>query len=425
MAAVNDLSQLNGLFKTVYADKILDLVPDFAILQKRVEFSPADKELGALYAQPVELTQEAGFTFLGESDALIDSDLNAAIAGQMKQAEVKGSQLLLRSQISYLALSRAASKGQRAFQRASAVKVEGMNNATRKRLEIAMLYGQSGLGTLSVDPGTGTTSYTLTFTDATWCPAIWVGSEGAAIDVFSSALTTRRNTAACYVTAVDVDNKQITVSATSTQLDTADAGDVVYWRGAKHATSATTFYEMAGLNKIITNTSSLFGIDASIYSLWKGTTVSSVGEPSHAKIQAGVSKAVNKGLMEKALVLVSPRMWGVLNTDQSALRAFDSSYKASKSENGSEGLVFHSTNGQIEVVSHPFVKEGDAFIVPEDALKRIGSVDLSFGVGGMDEEFFTLVPSRAAVEMQCMADQAIFLERPGHACKLTGITYSV
>jgi hypothetical protein len=55
---------------------------------------------------------------------------------------------------------------------------------------------------------------------------------------------------------------------------------------------------------------------------------------------------------------------------------------------------------------------------------RLGSVDLSFGVPGMDETFFTLVANTNAVELQCMADQAIFLEKPAHAVYLSGITYS-
>ena len=70
------------------------------------------------------------------------------------------------------------------------------------------------------------------------------------------------------------------------------------------------------------------------------------------------------------------------------------------------------------------IKDGDAFIVPLDSVMRLGSVDLSFGVPGMDETFFTLVANTNAVELQCMADQAIFLEKPAHAVYLSGITYS-
>ena len=78
----------------------------------------------------------------------------------------------------------------------------------------------------------------------------------------------------------------------------------------------------------------------------------------------------------------------------------------------------------MEVVAHPLVKDGEAFIVPPDSLMRVGSVDLSFGVPGFDEQFFNLVNGYSAVELQCMADQAVFVERPAHCVLLTGITYT-
>jgi hypothetical protein len=179
---------------------------------------------------------------------------------------------------------------------------------------------------------------------------------------------------------------------------------------------------MAGLQAIITNNSTLFNIDASAYSLWKGNTSPSTGTVSFAKIQAAIAKAVNKGLMEKATVLVGPAQWGNLNADQAALRVFDKSYASSKAENGVESLEFHSTNGPIEIVSHPLVKYGDAFVIPTDSVQRIGSVDLTFQVPGFDTEFFRLVSGTNAVEVQCMADQAIFIERPAHSVYLSGLT---
>lgn len=423
MAQVNDIAQLDGLFKTIYAEKLLDLVPDFCILQKKLEFVSADKEQGDHYEQPVALSQEGGFTYLGSEDALVGSDLNASVAGVMKPALVKGSQLMLRGQLSLLALSRASKKGAKAFQKASAWKVQDMNNAARKRIEIDMLYGQSGLGEV-LTCSAGTTSYTVVVSTGSWAPGMWVGSEGHTFDIFDTTLATRRNTAAITLSAVNVDTRTLTFTTTTDELDTCAPTDKIFYRGAVLAGGTPTHYSMAGLHKIITNTGSLFGIDAATYSLWKGNTYSSTGAISQAKVQDAIAKAVNKGLMEKVVCLVSPRAWGVLNSDASALRVFDSSYSASKSENGSESLVFHSTNGQIEIVAHPFVKEGDAFILPLDGVLRTGSTDITFGVPGMDEQFFEHVPNRPVVELKCMSDQAVFVEKPAHTVFMTGITFA-
>jgi hypothetical protein len=423
MAGENSVTTLNGLFKTVYADKLIDLIPDYAILQKRIDFVSAEKETGAYYAQPVVLSAESGFTYNGSAGST-NSSLLDAVAGQMKEAQVYGSELILRSRLNYMALSRAASAGARAFKRASSFKVEDMNNSMRKRLEIAMLYGQSGIGTLNATAtDTGSSTATLVISEATWAGGIWAGSEGCKLDLMDSTIANKLNTADIVVTAVDSDTRTLTVTCDNT-VSGYVSGSILFFKGAATAGGTPAYSEMAGLSAIIGNSGTLFNISAATYSLWKGTTVSSVGQISFAKIQDAIGRAANKGLMEKVLVLVSPKAWSVLNADQAALRMFDSSFSAKKAENGAESLMFHGVTGPMEVVAHPLVKDGDAFIVPPDSLMRVGSLDLSFGVPGFDEQFFTLVVGSNAVELQCLADQAIFLEKPAHAVKMTGITYS-
>lgn len=408
----NTVSTMNGLFKIVYG-KLQNAIPDFAILQKLSEFNEADKtSLGNYFAQPVVLASEAGFSYLGDSGGV--STLNDAVAGASKEAQVKGSEIVLRSQLSYGALARASAQGEKAFRRASAFKVEDMNSSMRKRLEIAMLHGQKGIGTM----GANVSGQVLTISDATWAPGIWVGSEGHIIDVYQSDLATVRQ-AGLVISAVDTDAKTITVTGTVTGIVT---GDVIFFKGSN---SAGTFNEMAGLAKILTNTGTLFNISAASYSLWKGTNVSSVGELTFAKLQEYVARAVNRGLMGPVTALVSPKLWAKLNSDMAALRVLDGSYSKAKAENGVEAIAFYGTNGKIDVVAHPFVKEGEAFILPLNSVKRVGSVDLTFNCPGIDgEAFFQYVSGKNAVELQCMADQAIFCEKPAICVYLSGITYA-
>lgn len=412
MAGENTFSTMNGLFKTVYAESLKDLVPDYALLQKKLSFIEDAKQTGNFYAQPVNLSHEAGFTYNGDAGTVVA--LNAAANAVMKEAQVKGSELILRSQIAYTALSRASEKGTKAFKKASSWKVEDMNNSMRKRLEIAMLYGQTGVATVS-----SFNTATVVITDATWAGGIWAGAEGAKIDIYQSNLSTLRTDAGdLTIASVNSDSKSITFSSIS---GTPVAGDVLFFKGSN---SSGTFNEMAGIKKILTASSSIFNIDPSTYSLWNGNEVSSVGALTFGKLQDALAKAINKGLMEKVTVLVSPKAWASLNTDQAALRVFDSSYKSSKAENGAESLTFHSACGQVEILSHPMVKDGDAFILPMDSVLRLGSTDVTFGVPGMDEQFFTLVSGYNAVELQCFTDQALFIEKPAHCVYLSGITYS-
>ncbi len=413
--APNTVTTLNGLFKTVYADKLQDLVPDFAILQKRVSFS-GEKKLGAYYAQPVNLAQESGFSYVGTTDAV--ASLGDAVAGAMKEAQVYSSELILRAQLSYKALSHSLNGDKASFKKATAWKVEDMNNAMRKRIEIAILYGQVGVATVSVCNATDL----VVITDASWAGGIWAGAEGSYVDVVPATLTGAHVLSNAQITAVDSDAKQLTITGATTA--TVVATNLIFFKGACITGSPDTFGEMAGLQKIIQNTGSLFGISATTYSLWKGNLSTSFGQPTFGKFQTAIAKAVNKGLQEKVCLLVSPKCWGVLNTDAAALRVFDSSFGGGKKgENGFESLAFHSTNGVVEVVSHPMVKDGDAFIIPLDSMMRLGSADLTFGLNGM-EDFLQWVPGKNAYEVQCYADQAVFIERPAHATYVSGITFA-
>jgi hypothetical protein len=340
----------------------------------------------------------------------------------MKEAQVYGTQMVLRSQVSYMALSRASKSGAKAFKRASAQLVEGMNNSIRKRLEIGLLYGQDSLGTVSsYSDNAGTV--TITLTDATWSAGLWSGMEGARVDFFTTTtLDSSNNATGCPVTSVIPENKQIVCTIGGTVASEIANGDLITFNGAR--ANGGAYSEMAGLKKILTNTGTLFNISASNYNLWAGNTKSSTGQFSHSKLQDGIALAVNKGLMGNAMVICSPKAWAVLNSDLAALRMFDGSYGSKKGDNGFEALTFHSSNGSVEVISHPFCKDGDAFLVPADECLRVGSTDLSFGVPGMDEQFFTLVAGVAAVELQCMTDQALFIEKPGHCVYFSGLTYA-
>ncbi|GAG39616.1 unnamed protein product, partial [marine sediment metagenome] len=106
MAGENTVTTLNGLFKIVYADKLVDLIPDNVKLSKMVGFVPKNKNNGLQYNQPVVLGSEHGVTYAGTAgDAF---SYNAAISGVVKQATIQSSEMVLRGQISIGAISRSA-----------------------------------------------------------------------------------------------------------------------------------------------------------------------------------------------------------------------------------------------------------------------------------------------------------------------------
>ena len=91
-------------------------------------------------------------------------------------------------------------------------------------------------------------------------------------------------------------------------------------------------------------------------------------------------------------MFLATKRWNSLNVDQSALRRYGA-YTAT-SENGFEGIKYHSVNGTIELVAHPFVKEGDGFLLanPKKRLMRVGASDITFRRPGMKDQIFLEIP---------------------------------
>lgn len=405
----NVVSTLNGLFKEIYADKLVNLVPDNVVLMNMIDFVSMDKQLGGNYHQPVLLAHEHGMTYGGTAgDAFT---LNSAIAGQVKDATIQGYEFLLRSQISYAVASRSAGS-KAAFERGTKLIVANMVRSFAKRLETSLFYGQKELGIAS-GAMAGTV---LTLSAASWAPGIWVGAENAQIDIYDSTLTTLRSTK--EIDGVDLQARTLTLDSTDA---TVVAGDRILWKGAKGN-------EFKGLHGIMTETSSLFGINPSQFSLFRSSEYDAgAADLSFEKIQDAIARGVEKGLDEDVVCLVNPKTWSKLMTEQAALRMYDSSYSIEKAENGAQSIKFYAQNGIVEIKPCTYVKESLAFIVPPKELLRVGSTDITFklpGVENGEEAFFRVLDSVAGYEIRAYADQALFCPAPGKLVLIYNITNS-
>lgn len=391
----NNLDTLNGLFKEVYADKLEDLIPDGVKLMNKIPFAKKEAQLGNFYHQPVILGQEHGVTFAQAGEDAFN--LNAPVAGKIKDATVRGTQLVLRSVMGYASASRASQGGPKAFESATKFLIGNMLRSISKKLEIELLYGQMGYATVA-----SVASTVLTLTTAEWAPGIWAGAEDMPIEIRDTSGATSRGET--RVVSVDFDARTITVESA---LAGVVATDVIWHKGAYDN-------EFAGLHKILTNTGTLFGISAASYNLWKGNTYSAGSAAlSFNKLQDGIARAVEKGLDSDVLVMVNPRAWADLLNEQAALRQYDSSYSSSKSENGSRSIMFHGQSGMIEIIPSIYIKEGYAYVISIDEMSRIGSSDVTFKRPGKGDEFFRDLENSAGYELRAYTDQALFCHAPG------------
>jgi len=407
MAATNTL---DALFKEVYGDGAIRAVPDFAKLMKRVPFSKREK-LGDQYVIPVVLQHEHGFSYGASGDS--DFALNAAVAGKVLKAKIAGSMIVLRSRLSYEDVFKASEAGAAAFESATSLVVDNMQRSFAKRQELAFIYGQQGLGIVLTN-----TAGALVLTAASWAPGIWSGMKDAILEAFDGITgTDTQHNADLTVVSVDISAREVTVSGTSAAVV---ATDYLFFKGAR---TATAFKECAGIDKIMTNTGVLFNIDASLYELWKSNTRNVGGAITLLAILNGISDAVNMGLMEDACVYLAAIKWNKLNSDESALRRYGAEL-SERAKTGTKAIKYYSTNGATEMEAHPFVKEGEAFLVPNPAkrLVRVGATDITFRRPGMSETIFRELDDNAGLELRAFADQAIMSQIPAHCTKYTGIT---
>lgn len=430
---MNTGGTLNGLFRQKYSKEVKNLIPDFAIIQKRVPFSQAEL-LGDFYHLPVVVADEHGFTYGGATAA--NYSLNASIAMQLQDAQVAGSELTLTSEASYGAVSRSAKKGDTAVEKLVDLLMERMKSSSAKRIEIAMLYGQSLTGIGQISAGSGTSGVrTYTISTATFAAGIWAGMENCQLDVLQtgSFATGPINTnAAVVVTSVNVGSSQISVSGNSSDLTAIDAqiatgANFFFYGAAGQATSANVSKEMVGIDFILTNTGTLFNISASSYNLWESQTYDcKSAELSMGKVLAGLALPVARGLLQDVAILVAPPTWANLNSDLGGQRFFDESYEPKKGEKGVNSIVYHGQNGKIEIISHPMVKQGEAFAVPLDLIQRVGSSDIAFrGEGPLgQEDYFFQNTSTNGWTIRAYTDQAIMIEAPAHCVKFINIVNS-
>lgn len=400
-SSANTIDTLNGMFKEVYADKIENLIPDGVKLYNMIPFNKESKALGNLYHQPVVLGLEHGVTYGGPNgDAF---NLNASVAGVMKDAQVQGYEMVLRSVLSVGAASRSLNSNA-AFEKSTKHLVANMLRSISRRLEVQLLYGKRSIGRVS-----SVSSNTITISDASWAPGIWSGSEGMLIDFYDD-LPDNSGTAQLLnaeISSVDFDNRTITLVSGGSSVA---ANDYIFYKGAFGN-------EFDGIDQIIRNTGTLFNISASTYNLWQGNVQSNGGtarDLSFQVITEAVTRLVEKGLADQELVvLINPIQFDVLLAEQDAKRMYDSSYSDKEKVAGAKEIMFYSQNGAIKIISSIYVKAGSAYVLCMDEFLRVGSSDITFKQPGFEGEFFRVLNDSNGYELRAYTDQALFCTAPG------------
>jgi hypothetical protein len=438
MSSVSNGDIVN-LTKKVYGD-LTNLLPQDQHLERDIPFSEKQK-VGDKYVEAVVLTAETGITLGGS--AMDAFELNPAIAGAVKQAEVSPYISVLGSVVPWGLISRTAGGGEKAFYDGTKHIFKNNLKSHGKFLEIMRLYGQAdsllgyvsyatatyrgvaftnGGGALSVNgtsvtftAGVNTSSKHILLAPGQFAAGIWVGMEGVKVQQVNSSGTV---VAEGKLVSVDSEKGVIEVDFTPVAASSTTSHRLCF-EGMGDAK------EMVGVQKILGTSGTLFGINNTRYRLYRGNTASVGGKLSFTGatgVGKYVANMVNAGGLEGDLdFYINPRSWETLNADQAALRDYDSSYKSNEASNGFEDIVYHTQTGKLTFKAHRICKEGDAFGLHLPSWSRSGSAEVSFTVPGMNKEIIFPLENQAAWAFRSYADQYVFCHEPAKNVYLSGI----
>lgn len=410
MAATNSISDtLNANYKQVYGDDIVELIPDGVKVLNDLKFVEGDKAQGGTYNQPVATALEHGFSFGAGEDVI---NLDAAVAGKLENASVTGTQMVGRAQWGWTAAARAVNS-KAAFRNVTEVVLTNLMTSHKKKSEAMVLYGQSGLGTVTSVSGSD-----IRLSSATSAEGLWFGAKNMPIEVRDSNGVLIQNT---KITAVTLAATAPFVTLTVETIGSIAQDHLIYFKGAYGK-------EYKGIHKILTQTGgTLLGISQTTYpDLWQGTTSSAGGQATYQKIVRGATDALPKGGEGKYKVYIHPQSWQDVVNDMETARDF-SAQKPSVLERGVDSIKFHSVGGTMELVAHTCIWRGYAYGILQDrSFKRIGSTDITNRIPGMQgaDQQFLVLENTAGIESRTYSDFAVMCDAPARHFVITGITQS-
>jgi hypothetical protein len=382
-------TNLASRLKEQFNGEISQLVPGAAELVK-LKFR-RDIELGKSAVFDVQLSDELGFS-VGQGDITLNGNINQSAA----RATVDAYSLVLQSRASYDLISRASSE-KKAFAKFVDSKFIPMAESFQRRQEILHCWGRDSLGQVS-----GNSTGVLTLTEGSFCPTLWLGLKGAVIEAWTAKTGGSQHNGDLTISAVDVANRTVTVTGTSSSVV---ANDYLFFKGTQDAGHY-------GLMAIAKNTGTIFGISASTYELWKGNSYD-VGTSALTlgKLLQAAALAANKGCNEKLKALVPISAFQSLVSDEAALRQYTA--YTEKAENGFKKISFYGASGEIEVVPYHFMKAGEFLIYPERWTYILGSSEMTMALAKDGDMIFDL-ESTSAKELRLYSDLQIMCERPGY-----------
>jgi len=418
------------LAKKVFG-KAVDALPVVSELQKDIQFLNMEK-IGDSYKPFVLLEFESGITFAGTLAEA--SNINPAVSGAGKQAEVSANVSVMNSLVPWGFIARTAQGGEKSFYQGTK-HIFKQNQVSHARfLMIAALYGRDNLGHISYLTG-NFRAVALTTGTGTINSVAFTNGRNAA----SKAILLDKSGSQIFVGMKDCPISIVTSADGLSVLDTKivryDAyNSILYLADAPPAATAVDSHvlkfpdwvesrEMRGMKSILTADGDVFGINNSTYSLWKGGREDLAGVKfTQRRLENILARASMAGGLDGDLVLhVHPLTWAQMLEEQTSY--IRQKGGDAKMANGARFIEIQYPGGVIEIKGAPMLKESDAVLFNKEDWCRIGSVDISWKIPGLEQDLLQHLENQMAAAVRSFSDQAVFCYKPARSVWISGIDH--
>lgn len=478
MPVTADYAANVGTFIDVWAAGVTEAYRNISPVLNDAKLSVAE-EVGGVYHVATRLTYEGGFTIAAPRTNPGEGGLAyvGPRAGQVTDAQVQGSQLHGRSRISYEAIAASAKDlssnepdAKKAVKQATMLVGKGLMEGTIKKAETLMLHGRDGIGQFdtAINPSnTVVTEYEsvagiawdVNISPETWSEAIFLAFEGHTFDLFLNAagLPTgaKLNSAANTLLNAGVNQTGFVLIAvnppTALLNGTVTGRTLRLWHSAGAAGAIGTgtiggyttlgsglnsqhlafesggpTSEFIGLSAMARNNGTIFGIDSTVFSMFRGNNLTAVGNLRLAGLIRALARPINAGAQGVTMRAVVPtELFAQFANDESTLRRYG--MDTGDAKNGFDSIeMFLPMKSRLEILGHPLQKDGRVLVYVPEATMRVGAQDLDFvqrTPGKTRGQLLLEIADRPGSEMRLYGSFAPIVQTPRHMLSMQGVTY--
>lgn len=433
------MSAIDPQFAADFTDRyapFLNPLPEISSFREFLKFAKSSDRSGKQFRYPVQAAISHGQTTDRTGTAFT---LKAARPGVELEAILDGTDLIVRETFPYSAMLKA--RNGTSLQGDAAAYWDPMDKVMMTTLrameyynELMLMYGPgptttglSSIGTIATTvTANGITNFNnathpiINITQATWAAGIWnlAGSGGGAssgmlVDVYQSDLTTLRLANVQVEGVVDPSLCQVQMTGGSA---TITAGDVFVPAGWINTTSV-------GIGGILRNTGTFANISATTNPFWRCRNVSLGNTPlTAAKFIAHTSKLMNNGGKNGLTAWCNPIVFADLVNETVNSTRWNNSMGDNKVKmQGADTLEFMTAVGTCTLKRHPYMKQGEVWLLEPETAMRIGASDITFRGANGNEGFFLELTGNAGSEIRAMSQQAALLTVPWHNMLISNI----